>query len=549
MEFREIFRIIGLYLYGFSWMFLIPLLVAAYYQFFAETNHPQPHSGVAFLISFVFCLATAQLFYWFGKKAKGNLYKKEAIIAVVAIWFISPVIAGMPFILSGTLTNPLQAYFEAASGLSTTGATVLYPKAFDADGNEVPIKSVVRGELDTTYTFYGTVSPIRDPVTNKIIHEGIEAVSKPLLLWRSLLNWLGGLGIIVLFVAILPNLGMSGKFLFQSEVTGPWKDPHAPRIGQAALQLWGIYAGLTALQIALLMIADTKMEWFDAINTSLSTVSGGGFSIHNKGIGNHLQNPYIDWIIIIFMVVASTNFAVYYHAFRGKFYRIYRPELFLYLFILVGGSLLASWFLVGTPKLIFSGDSGEKFSAAEAIRYGSFQFVAAQTTVGFADADYDRWPYVIQVMMLIAMFVGGMSGSTASGAKVIRIYMLYYMLRNKLRSLFRADTIRSLKVGSQEVDLSTANTVLCYLLIVVIIAAAGTFLYVMDGVDPETSLGLVACMMNNVGMGFRVAGPANSCAFMSDFSLAFSSLLMIMGRLEFLVVLALLMPTFWKQNA
>lgn len=549
MAYKDIFRIIGLYLFGFSLMFLVPLSAAIYYQFFTDpTDHPQQHITASFLLSILVCLILGQLCYWLGRNSKGHLFKKEAILVVATIWILTPAVAALPFLFSGTLHNPIQAYFESVSGLSTTGSTILEPKAFDAEGNEIPITRVVKGAIDTTYTFYGTVEPIRDPSTHKILYEGVEAVSKSLLLWRSFLNWLGGLGIIVLFVAILPTLGMSGKFLFQTEVAGPWKDLHAPRIGQAAMQLWGIYAGLTVLMMLLLMFVDVKIDWFDALNTSLSTVSGGGFSIHNVGIG-YYRNVFVDWILIIFMILCSTNFAMYFHILRGKFYRINQPELILFLGLLIGGSCLAAWLLTGSEKVLLTGESAGTFSPAEAIRYGTFQMVSSQTSVGLANIDYDRWPYAIQVLMVVAMFIGGMSGSTASGAKVVRIYLLYQVIRNKLRSLFRADTIRSVKIGSQEIDMSTINTVLCYLLVVVVIAALSTFIYVADGNDPSTSLGLVTGMINNTGLTFRAAGPTSSCAFMSNFSLCLSSLLMIMGRLEFFVLLALIMPSFWKQTS
>lgn len=549
MSYKDISRIVGLYLFGFSLMFLVPLTMAIYYQFFADsTEHLQPHTTIAFLLSMLTCILVGLAFYSFGKKAKGRLFKKEAILVVATIWLITPAIAATPFLFSGTLSDPVQAYFESVSGLSTTGSTILEPKAYDSEGNEIPITRTVRGASDTTYTFYGTVAPVRDPATNKIIHEGIEAVSKAILLWRSFLNWLGGLGIIVLFVAILPSLGMSGKFLFQTEVAGPWKDPHAPRIGQAALQLWGIYAAMTLVLYLLLLFVDSDIKWFDALTTSLSTVSGGGFSIHNIGMGFY-NNPAVDWIVILFMVLCSTNFAVYFLALRGKFYRIYQPELILFFLLLIAGSVIASLFLIGTEKVLLTGETAGTFNATEAFRYGTFQMVSSQTSVGLANIDYDRWPYAIQILMVVAMFIGGMSGSTASGAKIIRIYLLYYVIRNKLRSLFRADAVRSIKIGNQEIDINSVNTALCYLLIVVIVAVVSLFIYVANGMDPGTSLGLVTGMINNTGLTFRAAGPTGSCAFMSDFSLGLSSLLMIMGRLEFFVILALIMPTFWKDES
>jgi len=549
MAYKDIFRILGIYLFGFSLLFLLPLTLAFYYQFFASAeDHFQPHTTYAFFLSLVTSLAASAIFFMIGRNSKGHLFKKEAIVVVVAMWFITPAISALPFLYSHTLSNPLQAYFEAASGLSTTGITILEAKAFNNEGKEIPIEREVRGVIDTKYTYWGTVEPIRDPKTKAILHQGIEAVSKALLFWRGFLNWMGGLGIIVLFVAILPNLGMSGKFLFQSEMTGPWKDPHSPRIGQAAVQLLSLYAGLTLLQFVAFIAIDFNMGWFDAITTAFATVSGGGFSVRNMGVG-HYNSAGLDWTIIFFMVLSGTNFAVLYHVLKGKFYKLYQPELLIYLLLLLCGSLLGAWLLVGSEKILLNGVKDGIFSSSEAIRYATFQLVSTQSSVGLNNIDYDSWPYAVQAMMMIAMFIGGMSGSTASGAKVIRLYLLYQVIIHKLKSLFRSDAVRRIKIGSQEVDAGTINTALTYLLVMVLVAAIAVFVYILSGVDPETSFGLVGCMINNVGTAFRAAGPTSSCAFLSNFDLVLSSFLMIMGRLEFLVVLALLMPTFWKQSS
>lgn len=526
---------------------LIPLCLAAYYQLYeSSVNHPQAHGTMAFAGTIAICLIFAAIFYWMGRKTKGHLFRREGIALVVAIWVITPAISALPFIFSGTLTNPFMAYFEAASGLTTTGATVLQAKHYNAEGQEIPIEKSFGDPISISYSFYGTVSPIRDPQTHKILYEGIEAVGKAILFWRSFIQWIGGVGIVVLFVAIFPILGVSGKLLFQSEISGPVKDSSTPRVAQAAAQLWMIYLGLSFLQVIFLQLTNHQMSFFDSITITFSTLSTGGFSVRNDSIAAY-KNSYTEWVIIIFMILGGANFSLYFQAIRGRFYRLYQPEFIVYLTLLLCGSLIAAFYIVGTEKDLLTKEAGI-FSWPEAIRHGTFQMVSAQTSTGFATVNYDIWPYFVQVTMIILMFIGGMSGSTAGGVKVIRHYMLSRIAQFKIESLYRAQTVRQFKVQGQEVDNNTMISVLCFFVVVIASATVGILLYVSDGIDLETSLGLVSCMLNNVGMAFRMAGPTESCAFLSNFGLNVSSFLMILGRLEYFVVLAVLSPAFWKKG-
>lgn len=549
MLYRDISKILSYYLFGFSIALGIPLLLAVYYEFFTEAAlHPQTHSTAAFAGSILICLALGFGLYRFGKYATGHLFRREALVTVVTIWFMTPAVASVPFMLSGTLTNPFQAYFEAASGFSTTGATVMAPKQFDPySGEEVPIERSFCGVHTTDYSFYGNIEPIRNPETGAIEHEGIEAVSKALLFWRSFTQWFGGMGIIVLFIAILPALGVGGRVLFQAEVPGPIKESLTPRIKETALQLWKIYAGLTLLEIFFLRITNSAMTWLEAVTVAFSTLSTGGFTIHNQSIG-YFDNVYTEAVIIVFMILGSINFAHYFYSLRGKFYRIYEPEFFLYLIVLTLSCCFSSWMLIGTDKELMTGESG-LFGIGEAFRYGVFQMVSAQTSTGFVTANYDIWPYAVQSLMLIVMYLGGMSGSTAGGMKMVRHYMLFRIAQYKVESIFRPETVRQFRVSDREVDTGASIMVLCYFLIVAATAVFGTFFFILDGSDPETALGLTTCMVNNIGIGFRMDGPMESCAFLSNFGLVLSSILMLLGRLEFFAVLTILVPAFWRRNS
>lgn len=544
MLFREISRFLGRYLLYFTLILCIPLALAIAYEFFlSPASHPQAHSSLAFAKTIGVCLVLASLFLYFGKWATGSFQRRESILIVALVWFLTPFISSLPFIFTHTLDNPIDAYFEAMSGLTTTGSSVIHAKAYDPEGKEIMLHVKSLTDTDKMYAFYGTVAPVRDPITGHM-HAGVEAVGKTLLFWRSFLQWIGGMGIIVLFITILPALSMGGRFLFEAEVPGPTKEAMTPRIKETASMLWRIYLGLTAIQVILLMATNTSMPFFDALNLSFSTISTGGFSIRNEGLAAY-HSLSTEWIVIVFMILGSLNFTLYFHCLRGKIYRIYEPEFFTFIATLILGSLLMSFLLFQTPLILFHAKEGI-FSLADALRYGTFQAISAQTSTGFAFANYDLWPSSTQVLLIILMFFGGMSGSTAGGIKMIRHLILFRVIKHKVESIFRPDAVRCLKIGQREITDKTANTVLVFFAILITFAVLGTFLLVIDGIDPQTSMGLIASMVNNSGLSFNAAGPMESCAFLSNFSKIVSILWMALGRLEFFILLVLLVPAFWK---
>ena len=437
MSYREIRRIISSYLYFYGAILSLPLMLSAYYQFRIDnTTHPQPHSTFAFGFTITICLGLAWLLAGRRKgKEPSIVYRqREALVSAVLIWIITPAIGALPFVFSGTLDRFDQAYFEASSGFTTTGATVLEAKKYDAQtGEEIPIKRSFCGTNLNTYTFYGNITPVEDPVTGKRL-EGIEAVGHALLFWRSLMQWIGGMGIIVLFVAILPEIGVQGKFLFQTETPGPIKDGFKPRIKETALQLWAIYLFLTVLQVGLLLVFSREITLLDAITLSFSTLSTGGFSMHNENIA-YYQNTHIEWIILIFMLLGSLNFSLYYHLLKGKFYRLFNSELIAYLLLVAILGIFVVYQLVGSPDISIQGENVGRYSFAKALRIGFFQLVSTQTSTGFFIDPYDLWPYPVQVLLLIAMYLGGMSGSTTGGMKIIRIQLLFQLAKSKIESI------------------------------------------------------------------------------------------------------------------
>ncbi len=549
MNYKIISKVLGLYLYAYSVVLGVPLLLALYYEYVAHDSlHPQPHVSGAFLMTALCSIGLGSVFYAYGRKAKERIYRREGLLIVVVIWFLTPAISALPFWISGTLTNPLAAYFEAVSGLTTTGSTSLTAKQFDpVTGEEIPISMIVPGEKEISYEYYGTVAPVRDPLTQAIVYEGIEAVGKALLFWRAFMQWIGGVGIVVLFVAVLPALGVGGKLLFYTEMPGPIKEALTPRIKETAVELWKIYCMLTLAQIVLLKFTNDKMEWLDAIATTFATISTGGFTIRNGGL-EHYDSAITDWIIIVFMLFGSINFALLYYVIKGKIYRLYEPEFLYFLGVVLAVCAFTSWNLIGTPRYPLSHSENAFMSVHEAIRYGSFQVISAISTTGFAIANYDKWPYAVQTLMLIAIYIGGMSGSTTGGIKIMRHYIVGKLTWHKIQSLYQPKAVHVFKIGEREVDDNSLIMVLCFIVVMVLVSVSGIFLYVIDGIDPETAIGLVASMINCSGQSFRAAGPKESCAFLSNFGYVLSTLLMLLGRLEFFALFALLAPSFWKKS-
>ncbi len=546
MIYRQVANILGNYLFGFSFALFIPLLFAIYEFYVGNSSSLQDLS--AFLLTILICIGFAGVFSLLGKKTKGALYRREGLASVVIIWLLTPAIAALPFLLNGTLQNPFQAYFEATSGLTTTGATILSPKKYDPQTKEeIPYRQVAKGGINIDYVFYGNVEPIRND-HGEIIKEGIEAVSRPLLLWRSFLNWIGGVGIVVIYVAILPAIGGGNKILFYTEMPGPVKETLTPRVKETASLLWKIYLGLTLLQIVCLMVVDTKMPIFDAITTTFATISTGGFSIRNANIGAY-HNANIEWVIIVFMLLGSINFTLFFFCLRGKFYRLYDPEFLVYLGQLLLAGLFVAWWIAGTENVPLStGEAAGTFSTLDAIRTGFFHVVSAQTSTGFSTVNYDIWPYATQVLITILIFCGGMSGSTCAGIKIIRLIMLFRIALNKLESMFRPSRVRSFRIGDSPINSDVAGGVLSFFLIIIALSVLGVFLLTVDGVDPQTTLSVITTTINCSGFGFQEAGPLNSYAFLSNYGLSLTCIWMILGRLEFFAVLVFLVPAFWKQN-
>jgi trk system potassium uptake protein TrkH len=541
LKYKEIFKIISKFLFYFSLILLLPLFVAIYYEYVGISMHP--NSTFAFIKTIFVTLVLAIIFYFLGKKASGVFYRRESILIVVILWFLFSILSALPFYFSNTLQSPIDCFFEATSGITTTGSTVMCPKLYSGN-QEIEYRTTNPRFSDVKYNFYGTINPVKDK-SGKIVYTGVEAVSKAVLFWRSFIQWLGGIGIVVLFLTVLPALAIGGKFLLHAEMTGPVKDSLAPRIKETSILLLKLYVCLTIIEIVVLILTNENIKVLDAFCITFSNLSTGGFSIRNDSIASY--NSFLtEWIIIIFMFIGCINFGLYFHALKGKFYKIYEPDFLLYLFVIIIGSAFVVYDLIGHKSFNLDGKEAGVYNFSRALRSGTFHAISAQTSTGFVTTNVAKWPFMSQIIMMMLMYFGGMPGSTAGGIKTSRFYILFKILKHKMQEIFRPNIIRKLKVGARTIESSTITTVLTFFIVAIIISIIAIILHIYNGIDLETSISCVACNVNNVGFAFGVADPINSFAFMQPFSKILSAILMLLGRLEYFTILLIFMPSFWK---
>lgn len=456
---------------------------------------------------------------------KGNAYlgRREALLLTSLSWLLGAALGAIPFLHWARMSpdvdvsHPFRSfwgcYFEAMSGLTTTGATVV------AD---------------------------------------VEALPPSLLLWRAVLHWVGGIGIVVLFVAVLPSLGATGKRLFNSEATGPSKGGVRPQIKDTARILWLIYCSITFLEISALALAG--MPLFDSVCHSFATVATGGFGTKNSSI-SYYHSVSIDVIIIIFMFLCGTNFGLYDRLVRGQWRRVYRdPEFRLYFLLMAGGALLIMLTLLlrGQPIRMVGGGEDE-LTVGNALRHATFTAASLQTTTGFGTADFDYWPFLAKAVLLLLMFVGGCAGSTGSGFKVIRFWIVFKVLHREFEKVFRPQIVRPVRIAGAALEDDLKLATLAYVLAYIMIFALGSVAIMMFEQVGSAPSGANALQVNyttaataslatlsNVGPGLALVGPSGNYGFFSTPSLMVMSLLMALGRLEIFAIIVLFMPRFWR---
>ena len=421
---------------------------------------------------------------------KPNIRKREGFLIVSFGWLVMSFSGALPYVMSGSVVNFTDAFFETLSGYTTTGASII------TDLNLIP---------------------------------------KDILLWRSMTQWIGGMGIIVLAVAILPILGIGGMQLFVAESPGLKADKLAPKIRDTAKRLWLIYVGLTAAELILLRVAG--MTWFDALNHALTTMATGGFSTHNTSAAEF--SPTIQYIITFFMFMAGTSFTLTYFSLVGNVKKVLENEEFRF----YAGTILIT--TIGVSIVVAS---VSEVGFEKAFRDSIFQIVSLITTTGFVSADYTSWTPFITMVFFILLFFGGSAGSTAGGVKIVRHIILVKNSILELKRQLHPYAIIPVRLNGRAVDQSITYNVVAFIMTYIIIFALGSVIMTMFGVDLLTAMGSVATSLGNVGPGIGDVGPVDNFAWLPSGAKWFLAILMLIGRLELFTVLILFTPYFWRRH-
>ena len=482
MRWRYILRVIGILILFFGITMVVPLGVGLLYG-----DQSAAPIGMAMGITVISGLSLWLLFR--GQKVE-NIRQREGMAVVALGWSAMGLFGALPFYFSEPGFVFVDAVFESFSGFSTTGASI---------------------------------------ITN------IEALSRGLLLWRSLIQWLGGMGIIVLSIAILPFLGVGGMQLYKAEVPSPVPDKLKPRIRDTAVILWKVYALFTVIEFVLLWICG--MSIFDAACHAFTTLPTGGFSTKNASI-LHFNSPYIDSVIFFFMLMAGINFSLHYQLLRGKplaFWRDTECRFFL-------GTVLL---LILVVSLNVHRTVYDTFS--QALRFGAFQVVSIVSTTGYATADYEQWPAMSQAILLLCMFMGGSAGSTGGGMKCLRIMLCFKYCYRELFSLIHPRAVRRVKIGGNPVPDDVMRSVMGFLALFLGLFALSSVLLAGMGVDILTAFTAVASAIGNIGPGFGLVGPAENYAAIPSMGKWLLVWCMLLGRLEIFTVIILVVPEFWRK--
>lgn len=449
----------------------------------------------ALIISGIISAFVGALMHFYARGYDKNVGKREGFLIVSLGWVFLTLSGCLPYIISHTIPDVSGAIFETISGYTTTGASVL---------------------------------------------NDIEAVSPSILTWRSITHWIGGMGIIVLTVAILPILGVGGMQLFSAEAPGVTTDKLHPRITDTAKRLWIIYVGLTLAETILLKIAG--MTWFDAVNHSMATVSTGGFSTKNASIAA-FENPLIHYIIIFFMFASGVNFALTYWGLKGKLDKIYKNEEFRFYFLF---TLIVTVFC--TFIIMHNGSTG--WNLEETFRNSLFQVIAFITTTGFVSADLTniQGATVLKVIFFLLLFIGGSAGSTAGGIKIVRHLVILKNSIKEFKRLLHPSGIIPVKYNGSSVHGRITFNVMAFVIIYLTIFAVGSLVMALTGLDFETAMGASATSLGNVGPAIGDVCPVCNFANITPFGKIFLSVQMLIGRLEIFTVIMIFTPFFWSRH-
>lgn len=480
MHIYLVIHILGFLLIFLSAAMLLPIPFALYY---GEGDY------IFFIISALITFAVGFAAFKFTRLDR-DVRAREGFAIVTLSWISFSLLGCLPFLLSGYIPSLTNAFFETMSGFTTTGATILVD---------------------------------------------IEKLPHGLLFWRSFTHWLGGMGIIVLSIAILPFLGVGGMQLFKAEVPGPAPDKLTPRVTQTAKILWGVYILISSVETILLMLGG--MNLFEALCHTFGTMATGGFSTKDASIG-HYNSAYIDYIIIFFMLVAATNFSLHYRFMKREFKSYIKNNEFRLLIFLICSATL----LIGMHTFL------HHYSNAEmAFRKTLFQVTSILTTTGYTTANFEQWAFSSQFILFLLMFFGGCAGSTGGGMKIIRLYVLIKFVFAEIRRLMHPKAVIPIRVGNTVIPRDIVRNILGFLALMTGLFICGVIVMTILGLDLVSAFAAIAATLNNIGPGLGSVGPTDNYAHIPLIGKWVLTFFMLAGRLEIYTVLVLLAPSFWKK--
>ena len=481
MNFGMVIRVLGSLLLVEAGLMIPPLLISYY------NGGPDM---MAFIISIIVTAFVGFIMFKSFKSKKG-IKAKEGLTIVSLGWILFSLFGALPFIISGSIPSFVDALFETVSGFTTTGSTLI---------------------------------------------NNIEALPRGILFWRSFTHWIGGMGILVFTIALIPTLGGGGFQIFKLESPGPEPDRIVPKVKNTAKVLYTTYIVITILEVIFLLIG--KMPLFDSIVHTFGTVGTGGFSIKSDSIGAY-NSTYIHLIITIFMILAGVNFSLYYSFFKGKWKEVLRDsELRLYIGIIVVSVIL-----------ITININGSMYNNIKlAMRDSFFQVGSIITTTGYSTVDFNLWPDFSKSIIFMLMFIGASAGSTAGGMKVIRVLVVFKQIKRQISKIFHPRAVIPIKIGNKVISDETVSSIFSFLGIYAMIFIVGTILISLEGFGLETSITSVVSSLSNIGPGLGLVGPAETFSKFSSGGKLLLSFLMLLGRLEFFTMIALLVPSTWKKE-
>jgi trk system potassium uptake protein TrkH len=481
MRIRIVCRYLGLVLTILGLFMLLPL----FWSLFRGES-----CSAAFAISTGITIGLGMLLWRLIQAGEGRLSRREAIMLVAGSWILVSFFGALPYVLAGTFQSFLDAWFESVSGFTTTGATVL---------------------------------------------TSIETQLQGILLWRSLSQWLGGMGIITLFVALFPLLGIGAAHLVESEMPGPQTERLTPRIRDTAKSVWLLYLGFSALEFLLLLVA--RMPVFDALTITFSTMPTGGFAPVDLSIGAY-NSLFVEIVIIVFMAIAGVNFGLFYFLAWKRQARqlINNPEFRLYIILLVVGAFSIALNLALSLDMSFG----------QAFRQSTFQVVSIMTTTGFSTVDFDIWPVFAKSALLILMIIGASAGSTGGALKVVRVLVLFKYAYRRIVLAFNPRAVIPLKIGGHVLSEGTITGIMGMAIVYFVILILGFLVMSAVGLDQVTALSSVLATVGNVGPGLNMVGPTANYTFIHPVGKIVLTICMLVGRLEIFTVLMLFVPPFWK---